>query len=315
MWCRCMALVSPVSLHGPQCHRCPCHCMAPGVWHGVTVTAWSLGYGTVSLSLYAPMPVSQVLPSLHGPWSVAQCHCHCTAPRASHSVTVAAQSHSCHTVLLRSPAVLHGVTVAPWGVTWCHCHRAVHRVSLSLRGHRVPHSVTAAPVGCHTESTVNAWCMGCHIVLCHCMAHGVSPSVTVTAVPQCITQCRCHCMAHGVSPSVTVTAWPGMSHTITAQDAPRCHPLHIPWAVTQCCCAPPQLHRTLSPPAVGHPGDSTAGPSSPSPRYSLPHVPLGGHVPEPVPSAHPAPRLDLAARRAAISHHSPAGPISRPLIK
>ena len=292
-----------LSLHGPwsvaRCHR---HCVVPGVWHSVAVTAcphagvtdvtipaWSLECGAASLSP-------------HSRRGVTQCHRGCTVPLVSHSAAAQpcsiAQRHccslGCHMVSL-SPRSAQGVTVTagPPGATQCDC---------SSRGlsHRV---------------TVNAWCMGCHIVLCHCMAHGVSPSVTVTAVPQCITQCRCHCMAHGVSPSVTVTAWPGVSRTITAQDAPRCHPLHVPWAVTQCCRAPPQLHHAPSPPAVRHPGDSTAGPSSPSPRYSLPHVPLGGHVPEPVPSAHLAPRPDLAARRAAISHHSPAGPISRPLIK
>lgn len=107
------------------CHQC--HCMA-SVVAGVTITAWPPGCG------------NSVRVTAH-------------FPGVSHSVTMAAQPHSCHTELLCSPAVLHSSTVAPWSVTWCHCHRAVHRVSLSLWGRRVPRSVTAAPVDCHTESS------------------------------------------------------------------------------------------------------------------------------------------------------------------
>lgn len=197
-------------------------------------------YGTGVTSVTAWPPVSQVSLSLHGPWGVAQCHCHCTDPGASHSVTTAAQSHSCDTVLLRSPAVLQSVTVAPWGVTWCHCHRAVHGVSLSLRGCGVPRTVTAAPMGCHTESPsmpgawdvtqcyVTAWPMGCH---------PVSPSLHGLG---------CHTPSlRRMLPSATPCTSRGLSPSVTAH--------------------PPQLCHSPSPPAVGHPGDSTAGPSSPSP--------------------------------------------------
>ena len=218
--------VSP-SLHGPRCHRCHRSCMVPGVWHGVTVTARPPGRHTVS-------------PWLHSPTRVTQCY-----RAALRYCTASLLLPGCHMASL-SPHGAQGVTVTagPPAATQCHC---------SSRGlsHRV---------------IISAWCMGCHIALCHCMAHGLSPSVTVTAVPQCITQCRCHCMAHRVSPSVAVTAWPGVSHTVTVQDTPPCHSPHIPWAVTQCHCAPPGC-------AAPHPHRpwgtlGTAQPSSPTPRYS-----------------------------------------------
>lgn len=264
-----MALVSPVSLHGVCCHRCHSHCMAPRVWHSVSVTAH--------------------------------------LPGVSHSVTMAAQPHSCHTELLRSPAVLHSFTVAPWGVTRCHCHRAVHRVSLSLWSRRVPRSVTAAPVDCHTESPsvpgagavtqcyVTAWPTGCH---------PLSPSLP----------------AHSVSPSVTVTAWPTGCHPLSLSlHSLGCHtPSPCRTLPSATPCTSHGWHPlSLRTPSVSHPVPTGRGAPpgqhsrSQQPKSPLlpPHVPLRGHVPEPVPSA---------SHAAVTSQHSPLALINcrcwQPLI-
>lgn len=228
-----------------ECHRrCVApsvtrrHCMAPGVRRGVAVTAWP--------------PRCRVLsPSLHGPARAGSR----TAPR--HCAA--------------SPCL-----PAPWGVTRRHRHRAVLRVSLSRRGHGVPHSVTAAPMGCHTES----------------------PSVPgagdvtlryVTAWPTGVTQRHRHCRPavyhtaslslHGprASPRVAVTAWPTGCHSVTAQlrISPTATPLHIPWAVTSVTARP---WGALCPvPVPASPGDSLG--TGQCPRDRLPKGTGGGRSP------------------------------------
>lgn len=134
-------------------------------------------------------PVSRLL-SPRGPCSMAQCHHHHTVLHAWHSA--AAQPR--------------GVTVH--GVTWCHCHCTLHGVSLLLPGHGVPHSVTAAPMGCHTESLSLPGARVSHSAM---SLHGprVSPgltsppsrsashSVAASAWPAGVTQHCCHCVAWG----------------------------------------------------------------------------------------------------------------------
>lgn len=233
-WCHYMVLVSPVSLHGICCRRCHYHCIAPGVWQ--------------QCPCYCTLP-----------WGVTQCHHGCTAPLVSHGAAVqpcgVAQLHccslECHMVSL-SPRSAQGVTVTvgPPGATQCHC---------SSRG--LSHRVIISP-----------WCWGCHTMLCHCVAHRVSPTVTVTAGPQCITHCHRHCMAHGVSPTVTVTAQPGVPHTVTMRDPPQWHSLH-----------PLVTAHPLRVTGREAPRHSTAGPSSPNRGYSHPTSPWGDTSPSPSP--------------------------------
>lgn len=201
------------------------------------------------------------------------CHlCHCMAPGVI-AVPIPAWSLGCSTgsLSLHSP---WGVTVSPWlpspaRVTQRCCTAPRHRsvtvarrgvshgvtvtvrhtgVSLSLRGHRS--SCELSP-----RVTVRAWRMGCHTV-------------------------PCHCMAHGLSPTVTITAWPGVSHAVTVQDPPQCHPLHLPQAVTRCHCAPRPwgtLGTALQVPAAPAPAAPTPCPLEPSPD------PVPGERPLPIP--------------------------------
>lgn len=229
-----------------QCQESHCHCVfpsvtqrrcaAPGVWRGVAVTAWPPRCHTLS-------------PSLHGPARTGSR----TAPRH-------------RTASPRLPA--------PWGVTRCHYHRAVLRVSLSRHGHGVPHSVTAAPMGCHTES------------LSVPGAGDVTPR-HVTAWPTGVTQRHRHCRPaayhtaslslHGprVSPSVAVAAWPTGCHSVTAQRriSPTATPLRVPRAVTSVTARPwGALRPVPSLPALG-----TAW--GQRPRDRLPKGTAGGRSP------------------------------------
>lgn len=231
-----------LSLHGPRCHRCHCHCMVPGVWHSVTVTARTPGHHTVSPWLHSPTRVTRCCRA-----ALLYCGASLLLPGVSHGVTVTAQCTGCH----------------------CHCGAA----------------------GCHALSLQLPWV----VAQSHrqCLVHGVSRSAMSLHGPWGVTPCHRHCMAWGVthhhcagcSPVPPPCTSRGLSPSVTAH--------------------PPQLCHSPSPPAVGHPGDSTAGPSSPSP--------WGDTTLSPSPP--PPPRLDPAASRAAISHRSPAGPINRALIK
>lgn len=171
MWCLCMALVSPVSLHGPQCHRCHCHCMVPGVWHSVTATARTPGHHTVSPRLHSPTRVTRcccaallycraslLLPGVsHGVTVTAQCtgcHCHCGAA-GCHALSlqlpwVVTQSHRQCLVhgMSRSAMSLHG----PWGVTQCHRHCMAWGVTHRHCAGCSPVPPPARPVGCHPVS-------------------------------------------------------------------------------------------------------------------------------------------------------------------
>lgn len=160
-----------VALHGTSVKSVTVAAWPP-VSHGVT--AWPLGYGVVSLSL-------------RGPHGVACCHHHCTVPHAPGPARPrgAAQRHRAS--LLRG--VSPGVTVTA-RCSGCHCHGVAtgcHTVSLQL-----PWVVTRSHRQCPAQG-MSRRAMSPH-------GPRVSRSVTVTAVPQCITQRRCHCMAHGRHP-------------------------------------------------------------------------------------------------------------------
>lgn len=241
-------------------------------------------------------PVSWVSLSWCGSWGVARCHCHCTAPGVVHTVTMTALSHSCHAVLPCSPAVLHSATVAPWGVTGCHCHHAAHRVSLSPQGCRLPRSVTAAPVGCHTESSsvpsawdvtqcyVTAWPTGCHPVSPSLPSCSISPSVAVTAWP---TGC------HPVSPSLHGLGCrtPSLCRIPHSACPMGCHP--APPCILGCVTPHPhrprgtlgtaqQLPAAQVPATQRPPGGNSSPSPSPLPTHSHGRLQLPGEQPFPI---------------------------------
>lgn len=212
-----------------------------------------------------------------------RCHCHWTAPGVWHSVSVTAHlpgvspwlhsptrvTRSCYTALrcctasLLLPGVSHGVTVTAQ-CTGCHCH--------------------CEAAGCHAVSLQLPWI----VTQSHrqCPVQGLSHNAMSLRGPRGVTHCHCHCrptVHHPVSLSLHgprgvthchrhCTAW-GATHRHRAGHSPVPTPAHR-IAGTHLSLRTPPCH-ILSPPAVGHPRDSTAGSSSPNPAYSHPMCPWG----------------------------------------
>lgn len=250
-------------------------------------------------------PLSQVSLSLRGPWGVAQCHYCCMAPSVT-GVTVPTWSLGCDTVSLS----LHG----PWGITQCHRGCTVPLVSHSAAVQ--PCSIAqrhCCSLGCHMVSlsprsaqgvTVTAGLPGAR--QCHCSSCGLSHGVTVSARCMGCHIVLCHCMAHGVSPSVTITAWPGVSHTVTAQDTPQCRPLRIPWAVTQCRCAPPGCLTPRPHRLWGTPGTAQRVPAAQVPATPNPTSPWGDTSRSPSPPPTQPGRTLLPGEQPFPITHQPA---------
>lgn len=223
MWCLCMALVSPVSLHGPQCHRCHCHCMVPGVWHSVTVTARTPGHHTVS-------------PRLHSPTRVTRCCCaallYCRAslllPGVSHGVTVTAQCTGCHCHC--GAAGCHALSLQlPWVVTQSHRQCLVHGMSRSAMSLHGPWGVTQCHRHCMAWGVTHRHCAGCSPVPPPARPVGCHP-VSLHTPPSCVT-------AHPHRPWDTLgTAQQVPAAQVPGGTQPWARPLRPPSAGS--CCQP-----------------------------------------------------------------------------